>query len=157
MTSLFTVSDAVAVLETLDCGLSERQIRYLGLPSRRPIHGMLTGRLYATEDLVVLALFAQLLERCREWQLPTWAARAAIRYREAEIRRAIVRRTPRYVVIDPIRGTATLAESADKGQRAIDVRELTQRVDTAARAFRATYPEVWTGTAYIDAQELVTA
>ena len=154
---LLTVSEAGRVLAGLRCQLTARQIRYLGLiPSQRWSGGN-GARLFDDVDVTLLAVFAQLLEKCREWELPIWSARAAVHYREIELRRAIARRTPRFLIVDPLRGTAVLSETADKGTHAIDLRELAGRIAEAARTVRIEEPEIWTGAERVSIRDVVNA
>jgi hypothetical protein len=153
---LVTVSEAVSIVGALGMTITPRQVRYLGvLPAQRTI-AKNGGRLYDDVDVTVLATFAVLLARMRGWELPAWSARAALRYREGELRRAIQRRGPRFLVVDPIRGTASLSETADTGDTAIDVRALALFVSKAVRTCREMEPEVWTGAEREDLEELVT-
>lgn len=156
MNPLLSVSDVVAVLQSLGYRLTERQVRYLGLAPSLRLVGLNAGRLYGAEDAAVFAVFAELLARCRHWELPAWSARAAIRYLDADLRRALsTRRGPRYLAVHPITGTAALVDAPSP--HTIDLRDVSERVTAAVRAHRATYPEVWTGAAYVPVEELVTA
>ena len=145
MTPVLTVSEAVAVLEDLGFSLTERQVRYLGLTPSQRGPGQNGGRLFDAVDVTLLAIFADLLARCAAWELPAWSARAALTYREVELRRAIRQAAPRYLVVDPARGTATLSETRDAAAYALDVRALAGRVRAATRAYRAQEPTIWTG------------
>ena len=145
MISLLTVTDAVAVLAELGGPLTARQIRYLGLEPAQRWPGQNGGRLFDPVDVTLLAIFAEIVSQCRTWELPVWSARAVLLYREAELRRAITRRAPRFLLVDPARGTAVLAETADTDHYAIDVRALAGRVASAVRAYRAERPSIWTG------------
>jgi hypothetical protein len=157
MTFLLTVSEVSEVLSGLGYELTERQIRYLGLQPSQRWPGSNGGRLFDTVDATVLAVFADLLARCREWELPIWSARAAITYREGELRRAITRKAPRLLLVDPARGTAMLAETSNPAAYALDLLALSTRVAKAARAYRNDEPDVWTGAQRIPLRELVTA
>ena len=145
MTSLLTVTEAVAVLADVGAPLSARQVRYLGLEPAQRWPGQNGGRLFDAVDLTLLAIFAEIVSQCRTWELPIWSARAVLLYREAELRRAITRRAPRFLLVDPLRGTAVLSETADSTQYAIDVRALAGRVASAVRTYRAARPSIWTG------------
>lgn len=145
MTPLLSISEAVEVLGQLGYTLTPRQIRYLELEPARPASGGNTARLFDPVDVAMLAVFADLLVQCREWELPMWSARAAMVYREQELRRALAQRNPRYLIVDGAHGTAALSESNDRGEYAIDVRALAQRVTAAVREYRRLNPDVWTG------------
>lgn len=156
MTPILTVSEAASVLASLGRNLTERQIRYLGLEPSRRWPGQNGGRLFDVVDVTLLAVFADLLSRCHKWELPIWSARAALSYREADLRRAITRRSPRFLLVDPAKGTATLADIAgDASAYAIDIRVLAARVSAAARAYRRNEPEIWTGAEWHTVRELV--
>jgi hypothetical protein len=148
MTPLFTVTETVAVLADVGVTLTPRQVRYSGLQPAHWTDGPNGARFFDPVDVTVLAVFADLLERCRTWGLPAWSARAAIRYRDAELRRAITRRSPRYLIVDAVRGTAALSETHDGGAHAIDLRALAAKVQTAATRYRRAAPDVWNGTAF---------
>jgi hypothetical protein len=151
--SLLSVSDVVAVLAAAGYPLSARQVRYVNLePAQRGPDNH--ARLFDATDAALLAVFAEVLARCRRLELPRWMARAALRYREADLRRAIVRRMPRFLVVDPITGTATLSETADVRGASIDLRALVARVSAAVAAYRAEHSEVWTGAAYEDLEDV---
>jgi hypothetical protein len=145
MTPLLTVTDAVAVLADIGAPLSARQIRYLGLEPAQRWPGQNGGRLFDPVDTTLLAIFAEVVSKCRAWELPVWSARAVLLYREAELRRAVTRRSPRFLLVDPARGTAVLSETADASQYVIDVRALAGRVSSAVQAFRSAHPSIWTG------------
>ena len=154
MTSLVTVSEAVTVLAGLGHELTERQIRYLGLVPSQRWPGRNGGRLFDPVDVTLLAVFADLLARCREWELPAWSARAALTYRGDALRRAIGRRSPRFLLVDSARGTVTLSETRDTDTYAIDVRALAGRVTAAVRQYRALDPSIWTGAERVPLREL---
>jgi hypothetical protein len=149
-----TVSDACAILSRVGLPLSERQVRYVGLTPQLRVAGLNGGRLFDAEDVTVLAVFAALLRACQRWGLPLWTARAALRYREAEVRRAIQRKASAGLVLDPVTGTATLAGESTDAARAIDIQGLAVRVRDALTAHRAQYPEIWTGAAYVQREDL---
>lgn len=136
--SPFTISDTVAVLATAGCPLTARQVRYAwpappdtSLPASAP-------RLFTEADVMLLAVFAAHRRLCRDLGLPVWNARAAIRYRETELRRALARRQPRYAVVDHYRGTVTLSETADvRGGAVIDLQLVRARVSAACADYRA--------------------
>jgi hypothetical protein len=147
---LFSVTDAETVLAAAGYRLSARQIRYAGMrPAERGMEQN-GARLFDEGDVAVLAVLGDLLVRCRRLGLPVWLGRAAVRYRETELRRAIERKMPRFLVVDPAMGTATLSDTADVRGTAIDLRALRTRISAAVVPHRRAYPEVWTGAAYED-------
>jgi hypothetical protein len=147
---LFSVTDAETVLAAAGYRLSARQVRYAGLrPAQRGL-AQNGARLFDEVDVAMLAVLADLLARCRRLGLPAWLGRAAVRYRERELRRALERKKLRFLVVDPATGTAILSETADVRGTAIDLGTLRMRISTAVVAHRRTYPEVWTGAAYED-------
>jgi hypothetical protein len=150
---LLSVSDVLAVLASMGRPVTGRQLRYLGIaPARRgPGNG---ARLYDAVDAGVFAVFAELAQHCRDLGLPAWSARAALRYREAEIRRALQVRRPRFVIVDPLRGSVSMSETADQPKTAIDLRIIAARVQAAVEAYRAEHTEVWTGVQYEDADDV---
>lgn len=154
MTPLVTVSEAVRVLAGLGYQLTERQVRYLGLVPSHRWPGRNGGRLFDAVDVTLLAVFADLLARCREWELPIWSARAALTYRGDELRRAIAKRSPRFLLVDPARGAVALSETRDTDAYGIDVRALAGRVLAAMRECRALEPEIWTGAERVPMREL---
>jgi hypothetical protein len=157
MNPLLTVSEACHVLSTLGLALTERQVRYLGLTPAHRAGGHNGGRLFDPVDVTLLAVFAELLERCRRWGLPVWSARAGLLYRETELRRAIRRGAPRHVVVDALRGTVTLSETADEPATAIDLRKRARQVRDAARSYRELEPDVWTGAERVSLEDLTVA
>jgi hypothetical protein len=150
---LFSVSDVLRVLASIGCPLTGRQLRYLGVASARRGPGN-SSRLYDAVDVGVFAVFAALAQHCRALGLPLWSARAAMRYREAEIRRALQVRRPRFVIVDPLRGSVSLSETADQPKTAIDLRGIAARVSTAVETYRAEHTEVWTGVQYEDVDDV---
>jgi hypothetical protein len=154
MTPLLTVSETVAVLSGLGYTLTERQIRYVSLVPAQRWPGRNGGRLFDAVDVTLLAVFADLLARCREWELPVWSARAALTYRGDELRRAIVKRSARFLQVDPARGAVTLSNAREKDAYAIDVQALAGRVRAAARDYRALEPDIWTGAQRVPLREL---
>ena len=152
--SLCSVSDVTTVLAVAGYSLTPRQVRYAGLqPAQRGMERN-GARLFDEIDVAVLAVLADLLARCRRLGLPAWLGRAAVRYRETELRRALERRTPRFLVVNPATGTAALSDTADVRETAIDLRALRAHVSAALVAHRRTYPEVWTGSAYVDVEDV---
>lgn len=145
MALLLSISEAVEVLAQLGYLLTPRQIRYLELEPARPASRGNTARLFDPVDVAMLAVFADLVVHCRQWELPIWSARAAMVYRERELRRALAQRNPRFLIVDAARGTAALSESKDGGQYAIDIRAVSARVATAVREYRRLHPDMWTG------------
>ena len=154
MTSLVTVSEAVTVLAELGYELTERQIRYLGLVPSQRWPGGNGARLFDPVDVTLLAVFADVLARCREWGLPAWSARAALTYQGDALRRAVVRRSPRFLLVDSSRGTVMLSETRDADTYAIDVRALAARVNAAVRQYRALEPSIWTGAERVPLREV---
>jgi hypothetical protein len=152
--SLYSVSDVTTVLAVAGYSLTPRQVRYAGLrPAQRGLERN-GARLFDEVDVALLAVLADLLMRCRQLVLPAWLGRAAVRYRETELRRALERKMPRFLVVDPATGTATLSETADVRATAIDLRALRTTVSAALVAHRRTYPKVWTGSAYADVEDV---
>jgi hypothetical protein len=78
-----------------------------------------------------------------------------VTYREGELRRAILRRVPRLLVVDPARGTATLSETAPSSAYSLDVKLLAQRVTAAVENYRRGNPDVWVGYEEVEMAELV--
>jgi hypothetical protein len=152
--ALVTVTEAVEVVGSLGLSLTPRQVRYLNLVPAQRISGRNGGRLHDATDVTVLAVFAALLAKVQMWGLPRWSARAAVRYREAELRQAIQRRSPRFLIVDAIRGTAALSETADVRDAAIDVRALMLAVSQGVRSCRAGDSDVWTGAEYVPIEDL---
>ena len=157
MPRLLTVSESATVLDALGCSLSERQIRYLGLQPSQRWSGKNGGVLFDAIDVTLLAVFAKLAAKCREWGLPVWSARAAVTYREWQLRRAIQRRTQRYLIVDRTRGVTTLSETPNDQGYALDIGALAQRVAAAVEEYRRDNPDVWVGSEEVEASELVTA
>jgi hypothetical protein len=133
MDAVLRMSEALAVLETAGYTLTPRQVRYVGVVS---VASASTVRLFSLTDVALLAVFADLTARCVALGLPRYMARVALRYRQADVRRAIERRMPRFLVMDPIMGTATLSESADVRGAAIDLRDVRARVSAASECQR---------------------
>jgi hypothetical protein len=154
LTPLVTVTEAASLLASMGLTLTPRQVRYLGLAPVQRASGRNGGRLYDPIDVTLLAVFSVLLARVRTWGLPAWSARAAIRYRERDLRRAIQRQAPRFLVVDALRGTAALSETADTRETAIDIRALARAVFVGVRDVRAEEPEVWTGAERVPLEEL---
>ena len=147
--SPFTISDAVAVLAAAGHPLTARQVRYawpVPAESRLPASA---PRLFTEADVMLLAVFAAHQRLCRDLGVPVWNARAALRYRETELRRALARRQPRYVVVDEYRGTATLSETADvRGGAVIDLQQVRARIVSACADYRARQLETISGEAF---------
>jgi hypothetical protein len=155
--SLLSVTDTVDVLRRCGYQLSARQVRYLGLVPSVRTGGRNAGRLYGPVDVALLAVFADLLARCRRLGLPAWSARAGLRYREAELRQAFARRAARWLLLDAITGTVVLSETRHGTDQVIELRDLLERITSAVEAHRTAYPEVWTGAAYVEPEELTEA
>lgn len=148
-----SVSDVLRVLDSIGSPLTARQLRYLGITPARRGPGN-AARLYDVVDVSVCAVFAELARHCRVLGLPVWSARAALRYRDTDIRRALQVHRPRFVIIDPLRGSVSLSETADQPKTAIDLRSLAARVQHAVEAYRAEHTEIWTGVQYEDVEDV---
>lgn len=157
MVHVLSVSDVETVLAAAGYPLTARQIRRVGVAPVRWGDGYMNGgRLFSETEAALLAVYAALSERCRALELPLWMARAALRYREHELRVALERRAPRYLVLDPIRGTVAFSETRDSGAVVVDLRAIALAVASAVAAHRAVYAEVWTGSRYIQSDEALT-
>lgn len=124
------ISQALTVLSAAGYPLTPRQLKYLW-PASSERQGW---RFYSTTDLAVAGLYCDLLALCRKLELPIWSARAALRYREDDVRRAIERRQPRWLVVDPFLGTCELSETCDVRDYAIDLRAVRGRIVAAFAA-----------------------
>jgi hypothetical protein len=155
MPSLLTVTDTVEVLAQLGVTLSARQVRYLNLAPAGWVPGPKSGRLYGPVEVAMLVVYAELLARCTVAELSRSVARLAVRYRDTELRRALVRGTPRYVVFNAVNGVVALSDTPGHG--AVELLGLLDRVRSAVRAYRVEYEEVWTGAEYVEPEELVEA
>jgi hypothetical protein len=150
---LLSVSDVVDVLRALGYALTPRQVRYVGLRPARRLLDPNGSRLFDAVDVGLLAVYADLCGRCRTWGLPLWTARAALRYREPELRRALAPRQRRYLVMDATTGRVHLSDTRDV-PGAIDLQLLMDRVTAAVEALRAQFPETWAGSRYLEKDEL---
>jgi hypothetical protein len=146
--TFLTIREAAEVLsDWAERPVTPRQLRYLGLRSSWALDG---ARLIGAEDLTLMALFVEVAQRCRDWELAAWKARAVILYLEDEVRAALRSRRPLVLTLDPLRGTGSVRVSMSERTGAIALRPL--RIEMAARIAerRMADPDVWTGRVFDD-------